>query len=222
MMDGGEATGVMEPFSGRVRKISGGAGPLLTWLDSARLVHGERMLTVMDAEKNPTSPRDLRWVQVDAGETVFSLAPAPPNAPGPLIASVGGRGRAAVTFFRKDLTPGKRVWVAPGPLYVSYPRVDPMGEFVAWTDQAGGRRTMIKGVNEPVTKAPSLITLPGYTSVYFCDWTDQGTLLGNATRDGRNWTLVLFTRDGKLIRRLETNVPPAQGVIASWRKYGHR
>ena len=221
MMEGGETTAILEPYSGRVRKMRGAQGPLLGWMDSTRIVFGERSMSVVDVDANLTSPP--RPVRTEPGETVFSLAPAPPSAPGPYIASVGGRGRAAVAFLRKDLTPGRRVWTAASPLAVSYPRVDPGGEFVAWTDQVNGqRRPVIKAVNEPVTKVPSPITVEGYRSIYFCDWTDQGTLLGNGTRDNRNWELLVFTREGTLVRRLDTAVRPAQGVIASWRKYGHR
>jgi hypothetical protein len=67
-----------------------------------------------------------------------------------------------------------------------------------------------------------VLKFAGYTSVYFCDWTEQGTMLGNATRNGREYELIIFDKDGKVLQTLPTAVKPAPGVIASWRKYGHR
>ena len=155
-------------------------------------------------------------------DSIMCVSPAPAGAPGPYIGSVIRGGRPSVAFLKKDLSAARPIWTGQSTLAVSYPRVDPMAEYVAWTDQTSNRRVAIKHVNEPPSKPPSYITLPGYQGVYFCDWTEQGTMLGNATRDGRNWTLVQFDRDGTFIRRLETSIPPSQGVIASWRKYGHR
>ena len=107
------------------------------------------------------------------------------------------------------------------------PRVDMMGEFVAWTlhgPAAGGSAAVgIKGVNDPVSMRPTILgRAQGYGDVYFCDWTEQGTLLCNMSQSGQSWQLALFDRTGNLIRKLETPVPPAKGVVASWRKYGHR
>ena len=98
--------------------------------------------------------------------------------------------------------------------------MDPMGEYVAWTDFGG--KVAIKHVNEAPGSAPGAIEVSGFRTVFFCDWTEQGELLGNATNDGSHYTLIVFDRAGKLIRRLPTAIPPAPGVIASWRKYGHR
>ena len=69
------------------------------------------------------------------------------------------------------------------------------------------------------------ITTPigeGFRSVYFCDWTEEGTLLGNSSEDGKNWSLVVFDKQGRVVRRLDTAVPPAEGPVASWRKYGRQ
>jgi len=41
-------------------------------------------------------------------------------------------------------------------------------------------------------------------------------------RAGASRALVILDKDGRLVRTLETAVPPAPGVIASRRKYGHR
>jgi hypothetical protein len=83
----------------------------------------------------------------------------------------------------------------------------------------------MKPIDDNKDTPPTLIgrTIPvTFRAVYFCDWTEQGTLLANATTNGRDWQLVLYDRRGVLIRKVETAVAPAEGVIASFRKYGHR
>ena len=108
------------------------------------------------------------------------------------------------------------------------PRVDPMGEFVAFTmhgQGAGGSGSAvgIKAINEPVSRPATTIgRAAGYAGAYFCDWTEQGQLLCNVSKNGSQWQLAIFDHNGQLVRPLGTPVPPAKGVIASWRKYGHR
>ena len=128
-----------------------------------------------------------------------------------------------MALLRKDLAMGKRVWEAPvsGTDALDGARMDPMGEFVAWTGAGPGGNKVIqwKAVTAPPNQLPAEVR-GDYRSV-FCDWTEDGTLLGNASRDGTNWMLVIFDRDGNVLRQLETDIKPAAGPIASWRKYGH-
>ena len=141
-------------------------------------------------------------------------------------------GRSTVRFFSKDFSPGRPVWTEPkgqgglnGAIANEYPRVDLMGEFVAWTRMKGPgdlRVIAMKPTYAPPDQPPAVIGDKDFQSVYFCDWTEQGTMLGNASTDGKNWMLVIYDRDGTLLRRLATPAPPAKGAIASWRKYGHR
>jgi hypothetical protein len=58
----------------------------------------------------------------------------------------------------------------------------------------------------------------------FCDWTEQGELLVNVRKPTSpgTWTLMVLNRSGQILRELGTDVPPAAGVVASWRKYEHR
>lgn len=123
---------------------------------------------------------------------------------------------------RKDLQQGRRIWSeqVKGRDALEGPRMDPFGEYVAWTGRRGGNRVIqVKHVNDPPAMPPTTIW-GTFRSVYFCDWTDEGALLGNASDDGANWTLVVFDRGGRLLRRLETDPRPAEGPVASWRKYG--
>jgi hypothetical protein len=132
----------------------------------------------------------------------------------------------AICYFKKDLSPGKAIHVERNGQVTAneYPRMDPMAEYVAWSRSTGGDNfaVALKGVNDDPTRPASLLLPEGYRAAYFCDWTEQNTLLVNATDNGRDWCLLTIDKDGKLLRRMETPVRPSKGVIASWRKYGHR
>ena len=78
----------------------------------------------------------------------------------------------------------------------------------------------MKSTNDPSSTAPSLFG-DQYTSAYFCDWTEQGDLLANV--HAGTWKLmVLRRRDGSVAREMGTAIAPAEGVVASYRKYEHR
>ena len=223
MMDQGRIiTGLLDPYSGQVKKVGDGSRQFLGWVDDDKLVETgigpNAQIAVRDVHNN-----GLLFSSQNTAGAVF-VAPAPAGSVAPFIASVKHQGKASVVFLRKDLARGRRLWEAPatGGDSLEGARMDPMGEWVAWTGTAGGGKAIqLKGVNEPVNQSPT--TIKGdFTSVYFCDWTEDGTLLGNGTRDGSKWTLAIFNRDGDVLRELQTDVRPAQGPIASWRKYGHR
>ena len=220
--DKGEYTGVIRPSSGEVKRFVSNGGPgngyFLTWLDSTRVVETTReALLVRDAATGKAN-RPMG----SSTDRVVSATEAPPNAPGPYIGVVWRRPAATlVTFLNKDLGPARPVYRENG-MTNPYPRVDPFGEYVAWTTTRGMAAVALKAVNEPPERAPTVLKFADYNTVYFCDWTEEGTLLGNASKNGRDFELIVFDRNGKVLRTLPTAVPPAPGVIASWRKYGHR
>jgi prepilin-type N-terminal cleavage/methylation domain-containing protein len=224
--DKGEYTGVIRPSSGEVKRfvLSPGGGGMgngyfLTWLDSTRTVETTRdALLVRDAATGKP------YQQMGSSTNrVVSATEAPPSAPGPYIGVVWQHPAATViSFLKKDLSPARPVYRETG-MTNPYPRVDPLGEYVAWTTTARGQAGVaLKAINEPPNKPPTVLTFADYRTVYFCDWTEQGTLLGNASKNGQAYELIVFDKDGKVLRTLPTAVPPAPGVIASWRKYGHR
>ena len=232
MMERGEThTAFIDPFSGQITKHRDGGRTMLNWLDS------ERYATV----GMPGSDIEVRDVHTNAHLStvanrqvnVVFLAPAPPNAPAPYVAVVkrrapgggGGQSLCSVVLLRKDMTRGKRVWEQPvsGQEALEGPRMDMMGEYVAWSARRGGNNRIIhlKHVNDPPAMAPMPIG-DAFRSAYFCDWTEEGTLLANVSDDGANWMLAVFDRAGNLLRRMETDVRPTEGPVASWRKYGRR
>jgi prepilin-type N-terminal cleavage/methylation domain-containing protein len=226
-MEGGQMmTGMIDPYSGQVTRHAGVAGAsFMGWLDSGRYAQASAPaapITLHDADTGAqvggAPPRS----------NVVFMAPAPPGAPSPYVAVTKRWGVCDVVLLRADLTKGKRIWeeLMPGANSLEGPRMDPNGEYVAWTGRRGGagdtRRIIhFKHANDPFETPPTAVGT-AFQSVYFCDWTEEGTLLGNASDDGVHWTLVVFGRDGSLVRRLETDMPPAEGPVASWRKYGRQ
>jgi prepilin-type N-terminal cleavage/methylation domain-containing protein len=228
--NGSSVNALLNPSSDHPAKVRA-MGDLIGWMDSTRYVEGTqggslhvRKVGVAQAEQTVT-PANL----------IYFLAPAPPNAPGPMIGTVRLGNYDAICFVKKDFSPGKPVFLNPsggGRTTLHSPAVDPFGELVAWTIFDGGMpRTAYKGVRDAATAPPSIIPplfsantpgLPNISSAYFCDWTDEGDLLCNVSVGGPDYQLMVFGRDGRLRRKLETEMPPAKGIIASWRKYGHQ
>ena len=217
-------TGLLDPYSGQVTKHAENGRRFMGWLS------GDRFAEVQPGPRAPIYSRDAHTGTSflagtnEAGVVFFS--PAPPSAPAPYVAATKSRGKSAVVLLRKDIARGKRVWEesAGGVSALEMPRMDANGEYVAWTGQAAGegRSIQLKHVNDPLELTPTAIGRDLFRSVYFCDWTEEGTLLGNASEDGKTWMLVIFDRKGQLLRRLATDVRPAEGPVASWRKYGHQ
>lgn len=231
----GNATALLNPMSEKPSTVRA-QGELVGWLDSTRYVEGEQGGTLFVKHASTgTLERTVR-----PPNPVFFLAPAPPSCPAPLIASVRLGNTDAICFLKKDFTAGKVVFLRSGPgggpgpgpggrSGLQSPQVDPMGEMVAWTIMEGGAVAAFKAVNEPATRAPTIIgpTMgpgpgPGFQRVYFCDWTEQGELLCNTSVNGSTYQLAIFDRQGQFVRTLDTEMPPARGIIASWRKYGHQ
>jgi prepilin-type N-terminal cleavage/methylation domain-containing protein len=225
MQGGAFSTGMIDPYSGQVKLHPEQGESFMGWVDSGKYARvGGPMsdIHVQDAESGArvmTAPT--------RGTGVVFLAAAPPNSPAPFVAITKNRGVCAVVLLRKDMGRGKRIWSEPlsGQNALEHPRMDPMAEYVAWTGRrgSGGSERIIhmKGINEPLSMPPTAIGTE-FRSVYFCDWTEEGTLLGNVSEDGRSWMLMIFDRTGRVLRRLETDVRPAEGPVASWRKYGRQ
>ncbi|HEY7120231.1 MAG TPA: type II secretion system protein [Tepidisphaeraceae bacterium] len=215
---------LVEPVSGRVTYPSAQGMFLVGWLDSERYVEttGPGSLSIFCLWNNTRQT-------LNNNNHILFMSPAPAQCPGPYVAvTYDSRASAeTVRFIRKDLSPGKPVWTEarsnPSQHSQESPRVDPMGEYVAWTLRRNAvPRVAIKDTKTPSTSPPDLLGTQ-YFAAYFCDWTEQGDLLVNAQQamNGK-WRLVVLGRDGSLRYELGTDLPPAEGVVASWRKYEHR
>jgi prepilin-type N-terminal cleavage/methylation domain-containing protein len=220
---GGNFAALLDPFGQTPTRFLGQQGrSFMSWIDNSRFLTQDGSQTY---EVNAATGQSRPAIQ--RSDHIYYLAPASANSPAPFIAAIQLRGRPAVCFLTKELTPNKVVWREPviaGGFPHQWPRVDGNGEFVGWTQaMAGGmsgRRIAYKSINDPPSLPPTLIG-ENFTEVCFCDWTEQGQILANASRGGV-WRLTIFDRAGRIVRELPTAMPPAAGVIASWRKYGHK
>lgn len=222
---GGLYTAILDPMSGYVKKYQATGDReryFVGWSSGNQFVEGvgRSEYHIRDADTGAVR----RIVNHRDGTEILYLAVAPANASGPYIAIVNRGNKRLIAFLRRDLSLGKTVAVAPhtGALVDQSPRVDPFGEWVAWTKMSGNQNgtIAIKDTQSPASSPPSLLKTP-YLAAFFCDWTEQGTLLANV-REGSNWGLVILDKSGNLMRKLPTEVRPAPGAIASWRKYGHQ
>lgn len=213
-------TGMLDPFSGSLKKHEERSGPFMSWVDSTRFVEYDRsQLITRNAYSGSSEPRGV------GAEHLLFVSPAPPSSPGPYVGVARINGRTTVTFLKKDFSLGPPVAaMSSGGLSAEWPRVDGLGEYVGWSQSKGGGSYVIAykpAVGSPATP-PIQLKPAGYSSIYFCDWTEQGTILANGTRDGQKWALIIVDREGNVVRTLPTIVPPVSGAVASWRKYGHK
>jgi prepilin-type N-terminal cleavage/methylation domain-containing protein len=191
----------------------------MAWLDNSRILTQDGSSTyevnIATGQARPAAQRS---------DHIYYISNAPANAPGAYIGAIQLHGRAAVCFLNKDLSPGKVVWREPtvsGGLPHQWPRVDFSGEWVGWTNNTSGRKVALKHVNDRPSQPPTIFNANGASETCFCDWTDQGQVLANALFGG-TWKLVILDRTGRLVRQLQVDPPPAAGVVASWRQYGHK
>jgi len=210
-------TGILNPSTGEIKKHSQRNYTFLGWMDSTHYVEAHNpTLNIVDADTG-------KQREVPNKSGVLFIAPAPTSSPGPMVAVVDAPAGNMVAFLRKDFSLGKRVWAEPS-AGVSQsqeaPRVDPFGEYVGWTIHRGQPCIAIKPVREVSTAQPTILSTQ-WPAAYFCDWTEQGTILANVKRPDR-WQLVVLNKSGKIIRELATDIPPAEGPVASWRKHEHR
>jgi len=215
---------LIDPFAQTPTRFPNQRGrTFMSWLDDTRFITEDRTggyeVNVATGQSRQTNSWTAR---------IYYLAPAGRNAPFPFIAAVSYRDHPGVYFLNKDLSPRKALWseptIATGFPH-QWPRVDETGEFVGWTQATYAidrdRRIAWKTIHDAPTREPTIVGDGyGFTEACFCDWTSQGEILANVY-DYDRWKLVIFNRDGNLVRYLETPTPPAAGVIASWRKYGH-
>jgi prepilin-type N-terminal cleavage/methylation domain-containing protein len=224
--NGTSYTALLNPSGDHPAKVPA-VGDLIGWMDSTRYVEGMQGGMLYVRKVGAAQPEQT----VMPSNPIFFLSPAPPNAPGPMIGTMRLGNYDAVCFVKKDFSAGKPVFLNPssgGRTTLHSPAVDPMGEFVAWTIfDFGAPRAAFKSVRDAATRPPNVVPssgpgMPAFQRVYFCDWTDESDLLCNASADGVNYQLVVFSRDGTVVRKLETEMAPAKGIVASWRKYGHQ
>ena len=123
-----------------------------------------------------------------------------------------------IVILRKDLSMGRIVWEEGSGLN-RQPRIDPMGEWIAWSRRVGdAEQVAIKSLKASSSDPPTMLDL-GFERATLCDFTPDGDLLVTGSV-GQTSELVVVSKEGAIRRRIATEVQPWDG--ASWRKYRHR
>jgi prepilin-type N-terminal cleavage/methylation domain-containing protein len=133
-----------------------------------------------------------------------------------------------IVLLRKDFSRLKALWREPvSPRWPHpEPRIDPFGEYVAWTIRdplTGGTAVALKPIKEPASAEPFVIRPSGSAfSGVFLDWTDDGDLLTyGSSPEGQK--LAVFDTRGNFKRFVPVDMGPNyEAGAASWRKHWHR
>jgi len=122
----------------------------------------------------------------------------------------------------------KTVWEDPANNIVDYgPRVDWMGERVAWTrarqpGPVSAKYVAWKNLSDPSTRPPEILGAE-FPSVSFCDWTPDGHLLVAITKHSGERTLAIMDILGRVRNEVptENGLPPDNETdsAATWRRY---
>jgi len=224
---GTSAIGILDPMSGQVKEFLGlpearGGATFVGWTacgDVIDCLDSERV-----AIRDPDTGAVRSIVTISPAVVVqgFLSAPLPAHcAPWAYAAprmSVGAHAEPVV-LLKRDFSIGKVVYYDDTASH--FTRVDAMGEWIAWQGSGGIR---VKRLSDHSSIAPTIMA-KHLRGERLCDWTDDGNLLINVLETDAVYggsALYIVDKSGKVIRRLNTAVPPKGGSQASWRKYGHR
>jgi prepilin-type N-terminal cleavage/methylation domain-containing protein len=223
-------TAMVEPFTNRVRKfreLSLTSNVFTTWVNSERWVSSDRGRYYINSVD--TGAKLATFAPSSMLDQFLFAYPTPPGSSHPFVGIIYSGRQNAVAFLRKNLTAARIIWKEPGMSRVGsneFVRMDPTGEWVAWSQERANSSNSywiaLKSVREPSSTPPTLLGVAGYVSAYFCDFTEEGTLLANVSRNGVDYKLVVMDRSGNIRRELNTEIPPAKGAVATWRKYGRQ
>ena len=238
---------IMDPASGRVRRHpplpGAGAGAFRGWADDDHFIDvkpgpGGLTYALRDADSGvvtATYSHPGNW----GTPWLHSVSPAPASSGWAYVTAIrpdprpGGESVVhTIVMLRKDFGLGKTIWVEtwheqnPFPA----PRVDPMGEYVAWSkhiEAPGFNVVAVKSIRAPADEPPILVGTEYVTErrhLVFCDWTDDSKLLVAVYYSQTDSRLVVLNLDGTRVREIPTDAQPdwARPGCASWRKYMHR
>lgn len=221
-------TQFVEPGSGQTDSVAESDNrAFVCWMDDDRYLAGPSISSMgASVPKLFIHRRDGTLLRtISNPDNLVAVYPTPPGSAAPFVGATWKNNVGAVVLVSANLTVGRRLWQENGTLSAlpGNPRMDPFGQYVAWTRMASAGHPVVayKAVSDRLERPP--FTLPaGRGAAAFCDWTDGGDMLVNTSDDGDHWKLAVVTRTGKIVQNLDTDIPPAPGQVASWRKYEHR
>jgi hypothetical protein len=212
------------------------------WQDGSHYVSGktDAIMLVRNADTG-SIVNEIRLPDSMKNYWTLYLQPLPPFGKAHYVAIFLRQDNAYtyVSLMRKDLTPARTIYSAHNNKLSPFPsaKADAMCEWVGWSDYTwmnGPHGVAFKRMDDPAELEPTVIAAnkvgPEYSHMLFCDWTDDGNLLVNACKGsaspdfmhGGDWRLLIISKQGNLLREVETSVPPYPGSVASWRRYWHQ
>ena len=230
---------VVNPMSGHVRTHTprGSRASFMGWSDESNFIELDPHYSMFIREADTGQvQREVHFGYADLRGHYDSLSAAPQLADGWFIAAGHVIDRKSIMYLRRDMTCKRTIAMDrrdDGWGHDFEPRVDMMGEWAGWTQGPSkkyqGHVIAIKPVKSPASAMPTFLGAK-YVHAIFCDWTEDGNILANvqltAGRDGEYardvWKLVILTKDGILLRQLDTDPAPMPDSTASYRKYGRR
>jgi prepilin-type N-terminal cleavage/methylation domain-containing protein len=223
---------IVNPFSGKVLKLKSPVGRedhFLGWADNDHFMEfdpifgGTPQILIRDAMSGyvtnsypvPDWPITLQ----------NQITPVPPGTLGAgYVTYIDVR----ILLLRKDFSIQRTLFTEQDPHRMRVapsPRVDPFGEYVAWTRRRlsnGGSSIAFKPLRAPSCDEPSHVGEQFY-SASFCDWTEDGKILAIVSDTNIfGGHLAVLDRDSKVLAEF-FNIEATQtyGGTASWRKYMH-
>ncbi len=232
-----DSTCVIDPLT---RKLSRFAAPQYMafrgWQDSNSILQAQYpCMFVCDPNTGAVRTQIMPEGDLHATNTYVARIPANLNAYYVAMYSrVGPSGESitGVHLLTKSLRPCKTIWEQTRLDEWAWPRVDPTGEYVAWTHSGsnGFEGIAIKRVTDPSSVTPAKVSSKNFKFAVVCDWIDSNQILVNAAKvnsksgdwmHGGTWGLYVIDRNGNIVREVPTSVPIYPTCVASYRKYGH-
>jgi prepilin-type N-terminal cleavage/methylation domain-containing protein len=225
----GSATAVVTVSNGRTQLVAGLESPF--WIDDdhvagTRYFGSYNELWQVDLGSGIASPwRRLRAEGLPYGQI---SAHYDPNLLGGFVVAEADwiwAPTSDIVLRGKDWKYQRTIWADTGnDVEDGHPRVDHLGEYVAWTrgrfPGAGTPKCIaIKLAKARPEQAPDMIGA-GFADAHFQNWTASGDILATIKKDGM-YQLAIFSRDGNLLRIIESPSPLSGGPHARWRRFEH-
>ena len=235
-----QCTAIVHAASGRVRfyagpTYSGTSSFFNGWADDDHFIDGTGdTLYIREAVSGQVTETVVPpWVAAGPHREIKNIARVPASTGAYYIAGVStiDTSPLMIVLLRKDLSIQKTIHIDNSEITVAAsgwvgPRVDPMGEYVAWTT-CGPKRNCavaVKALNAPLGAKPEVFDVsPGVYDVTFGGWTEDGNMMiFEMTQPVPTTTLRIVTRTWKPIRTLLKSDQWGNPGGANWRIYMHQ
>jgi hypothetical protein len=219
---GRSTTLIVEPISGTTQQIPSPSRALgiREWLDDDHILDQERVQGHIQYYSRNIQTGALTRLALAEG---FAFRPVPRTAmSAPYIGTSREPRRGSSIFLvRKDLSRGRTLVYRENAI-AGFAAIDPLGEWLAWTE-AGSRPRLIialRNLRAPAEQPPTFLG-EEYEQSQFCDWTEDGRMLVLLKENGK-YTLAIWDHRRGSVNRIPTAYEPCgHGHGHSWRKYGH-